>query len=267
MNTFGVPAARAFGVKAVLSSQRGSRSLVPAGYRHILRLTDRMVNGLVVNCEYLRRHLTEEEKVRPSLIELCYNGIDTSEFFPCPTPPGRTGLVIGVVSVLRPEKSLHTLLDAFAEVRNLGPGLKLMIVGNGPQRTELEARAGKLGILPQCMFEPDTADVTSRLRAIDIFVLPSLTEALSNSLMEAMACQCCPIASGVGGNPELVTDGHTGLLFRAGHAADLAGKLRILIEQESLRQSFAAAAAASIRDRFSVQIAAARMGEIYEKYL
>lgn len=266
-NTFGVPAARLFRVPAVLSSQRGSRDLVPAGYRHILRLTDRMVDGLVVNCEDLRRHLTAEEGVRPGLIQLCYNGIDTSEFYPCPAPPRKDGLVIGVVSVLRPEKSIQTLLDAFARIRSLRPGLQLMIVGAGPQRGELEARAGKLGILPDCIWEPDTADVASRLRAIDIFVLPSISEALSNSLMEAMACGCCPAASNVGGNPELVDDGRTGLLFRAGDAPHLAAKLQVLIERETLRRSMAAAAASLIRTRFSVQASAARMAEIYGKYL
>jgi glycosyltransferase involved in cell wall biosynthesis len=142
-----------------------------------------------------------------------------------------------------------------------------MIVGSGPLRNELEARAGKLGILENCVWEPDTADVAGRLRAIDIFVLPSLGEALSNSLMEAMACGCCPVASDVGGNPELVTEGRTGLLFRPGDASDLAAKLRLVIEQESLRRSLAAAAFSFIKDNFSIQAAAVRMAEIYDKYL
>jgi glycosyltransferase involved in cell wall biosynthesis len=105
------------------------------------------------------------------------------------------------------------------------------------------------------------------LRAIDIFVLPSLGEALSNSLMEAMACGCCPVASNVGGNPELVMEGRTGLLFRPGDAIELAAKLRILIEQENRRQSLAAAAASFIKDNFSMQTAAIRMADIYEKHL
>ena len=271
LNSFGVPAARAFGVRVVLSSQRARRNLAPPLYRHILRLTDMMVDGIVVNCEHMRRHLVDDERVRPSLIDLCYNGIDTSAFFPCPLQPKMqpegAGVVIGVVAVLRPEKGLRTLLDAFAQVRNIRPGLRLMIVGSGPQRVDLEAHAGNLGILQDCIWEADTADVAGRLRAIDIFVLPSLDEALSNSLMEAMACGCCPVASNVGGNPELVMEGRTGLLFRPGDASELAAKLRILIEQASLRESLAESAASFIKDNFSIQTAANRMAEIYEKYL
>jgi glycosyltransferase involved in cell wall biosynthesis len=267
LNTFGVPAARAFGVRVVLSSQRANRNLIPNLYHHILRLTDMLVDGIVVNCEHVRDHLIEDEHVRASLIDLCYNGIDTSVFFPCPAQPKATGVVIGVVAVLRPEKGLHTLLDAFAQVRTIQPGLRLMIVGSGPLRGDLEAQAGRLGILQDCIWEPDTADVASRLRAIDIFVLPSLGEALSNSLMEAMACGCCPVASDVGGNPELVIEGRTGLLFRPGNASELAAKLRILIEQENQRRSLAASAATFIKGKFSMQTAALQMAEIYDKHL
>jgi glycosyltransferase involved in cell wall biosynthesis len=70
---------------------------------------------------------------------------------------------------------------------------------------------------------------------IDIFVLPSLSEALSNALMEEMACRCAVAASQVGGNPELVSDGTTGLLFEAGNASELANRLEHFIFEEDLR--------------------------------
>jgi glycosyltransferase involved in cell wall biosynthesis len=267
MNTFGIPVGRAFRVPVALSSQRCHRSLFPTLYRHVLRVTDAMVDGIVVNCEYVRRHLIEEERVGPGLIDLCYNGIDTEEFQAGGGGRAGEGITIGVVSVLRAEKSLHTLLDAFAMVRGLRPGTRLMVVGSGPLEGELRARAGKLGILPDCGWERDTAEVAAQLRAMDIFVLPSREEALSNSLMEAMACGCCAVASRVGGNPELVREGETGLLFRAGDAAELAGKLRMTIEQEGLRRSLGAGAARFIRREFSIQRAAARMGEIYARHL
>jgi glycosyltransferase involved in cell wall biosynthesis len=76
---------------------------------------------------------------------------------------------------------------------------------------------------------------------MDIFVLPSLSEALSNSLMEAMACGVAPIASSVGGNPELVREAETGLLFEPGDAVGLATQLRRLVDGEGLRRQYAAA--------------------------
>ena len=91
-----------------------------------------------------------------------------------------------------------------------------------------------------CVFEPATSRVPGWLHAIDIFVLPSLSEALSNSLMEAMACGCCVAASRVGGNPELVAQGETGMLFEPRDAAGLAEVLRLLISDSALRAKLAA---------------------------
>ena len=79
-NIYGVPAARMAGTAVVLSSQRAHRDLVGPTYRQALRITDRMVDGVVVNCEFIHRHLIEDERVPPGLIHLCYNGVDTARF-------------------------------------------------------------------------------------------------------------------------------------------------------------------------------------------
>jgi glycosyltransferase involved in cell wall biosynthesis len=167
------------------------------------------------------------------------------------------------VCALRPEKGLTTLIDAFAKVH----GAKLLIVGSGPMLGELEARARTLGLGDACRFQPAVARTAEWLRAIDVFVLPSLSEALSNSLLEAMGCGCCTIASEVGGNPELVRDGETGLLFAVGDADSLAARLRTVIEDLALRRSLGAAAEDRARREFGREIAARRMGEIYEEFV
>jgi glycosyltransferase involved in cell wall biosynthesis len=270
-NLYGVPAARMAASAVVVSSQRVDRALWPAIARHALRITDRMVDGIVVNCEFLHRHLRDEEKVPPGLIHLCYNGIDTGAFQPLnrarPDALRAVALVVGVVCSLRPEKGLHTLLDAFAAVRELVPGMKLAIIGSGPCLADLQDRARALGVLPDCVFEPATPRVADWLHAIDIFVLPSLSEALSNSLMEAMACGCCVAASRVGGNPELVAHGETGMLFEPRDVAGLAGVLRLLVRDPALRGELALNAARLIHSRFSLRAAARRMGEIYSALL
>ncbi|MGC9947861.1 MAG: glycosyltransferase family 4 protein [Bryobacteraceae bacterium] len=270
-NVYGVPAARLAGSAAVLSSQRVDRKLWPAVQRHALRITDRLVDGIVVNCEFLRRHLRDEEKVPAGLIHLCYNGIDTGAFQPMrgdrPDVLRGAQMVIGVVCGLRPEKGLDTLLDAFAAVRGLVPAMKLAIVGSGSSLADLHDRARELGILPDCIFEPATPRVAEWLHAIDVFVLPSVSEALSNSLMEAMACGCCVAASRVGGNPELVTHGQTGMLFEPRDAAGLAEVLRVLVRDRARRGELACNAARLIRSRFSLEAAAQRMGGIYSDLL
>jgi glycosyltransferase involved in cell wall biosynthesis len=271
LNVFGVPAARAFHAPIVMSSQRAYRSLASPLVRPLLRLTDRLADAIVVNCQAIKRHLIEDEHVPEDRIEVCYNGIDTSRFHPAHTqrvPDLReSSLAIGIVCALRPEKGLFTLLDSFARVRDEQPGLKLAIIGSGPLRAALEARSTELGIREMCVFQPATREVPDWLRSLDIFVLPSFSEALSNALMEAMACGCAPVGSRVGGNTELIDEGRTGLLFEAGNPEQLARCLRLLISNSELRRRMGSAAARSIHQNFSLPAAATRMAEIYSRGL
>jgi glycosyltransferase involved in cell wall biosynthesis len=271
LTVFAVPVARFLTTAIVLSSTRGHRDLIPANYLKLVRITDHLVKAIIVNCEFLKRHLVQDEKVPPSRIELCYNGLDLEHFRPLDSPRPAAlppdAMVIGVVSALRPEKGLSTLLQGFAGIRNLRAGLKLAIVGSGQMRDPLEAQARALGIWEQCVFAPATSEVADWLRAIDIFVLPSLSEALSNSLMEAMGCSCCAVASNVGGNPELICNGENGLLFEPRDAAGLSNALRTLVENESLRRRLAVTGEQMVRDRFSIRSSAERMSEIYTKLI
>jgi glycosyltransferase involved in cell wall biosynthesis len=267
LNLFGVPTARAYRTPVVISSQRAFRTLSAPMARQLLQFTDRLVDGVVVNCQALRQHLVEDERVPPELIHVCYNGIDTNAFRPLHArrvPALRdASVVIGVVCALRPEKDLFTLLDAFAQIRDARPGLKLAIVGSGPLGSALEVHSKDLGIREYCVFEPATRDVANWLHSMDIFVLPSISEALSNALMEGMACGCAPVASRVGGNTELVEEGHTGLLFDSGSPAQLAACLRKLIENAELRRRLGSAAARFIHQNFPLRAAADCMAEIY----
>ena len=271
LTAFAVPVARYFTPAAVLSSQRAHRELVPRSYLRIIRATDRMVNAIVVNCEFLRQHLEQDEHVPHGRIELCYNGIDLEAFRPgeSPRPPGLNpgDFVIGVVCALRPEKGLETLLQSFAQVRHLRAQMKLAIVGGGPMLEPLQSQARALGVSENCIFANATSQVTGWLRAMDIFVLPSLSEALSNSLMEAMACGCCSVASDVGGNPELIAPGERGLLFEKGRAEALAAALSQLVRDDLLRRKLAANGCEFLHRNFSLQTAAKRMGDIYCKIL
>ncbi len=271
LTAFAIPVGRLFTRATVVSSQRSDRELIPRKYRALISATDRLADAIVVNCEFVRRHLERDEHVSAVRIRLCRNGIDLDEFGaaagsrPVALPVG--ALVIGAVCALRPEKGLPTLLEAFARLRPTRAGMKLAIVGGGPMRASLGTLAEALGIADDCVFAPATADVAPWLGAIDIFVLPSRSEALSNSLMEAMACGCCAVASNVGGNPELVRDGETGLLFEAGDVAGLTSALRRVIQDESLRRALGEAGMRHIHERFSARASAERMGEIYSELI
>ncbi len=272
---FGAPFARLAATQVVLTSTRAHRSLYRPFYQKLLRLTDPLAHGMVVNCEAMRNHLIQDQSISPNRIYHCPNGIDLSNFNPqnrmrpafFPTVLQEASLIIGVVCVLRQEKGLATLLEAFARVSANYPQLGLAIVGSGPMLAELQDLAAALEISAQCHFEPSTKNVSTWLSGIDLFVLPSLSEAFSNSLMEAMACGCAVVASNTGGNPELVKQNHTGLLFEPGNSESLADCLHQLLSQPDTRQRFASNAASYVATNFALQAAAARMGEIYSSLL
>ncbi len=264
---FVAPVAQALRVPAVLSSVLGNRSLLDPRTRRQVRWTDKIVDTIVVNCEAMRRHMTDDEHFASERIELCYNGVDTTRFYPAVAPKPASSFVIGAVCVLRPEKALGLLQEAFARVRHLKPGMKLVIVGSGPELEKLEANSRLLGLGEDCVFVPATRSIPEYLRCFDLFVSCSVSEAFSNTILEAMACGCGVVGSRVGGTPELIGNDERGLLFDSGDAADLAAKLTTLIENESLRREFGMCAAEFARKSLSVEIAAARMGEIYERVL
>jgi glycosyltransferase involved in cell wall biosynthesis len=269
-NVFGIPVARSRPRILAVSSQRAFRELA-GGLRPLLRGTDRLAHAVVVNCKALEQHLIQDEAVAPRKIQLCYNGIDLNKFQPAVrtrlAPVQDADVVIGCVCALRPEKNLRSLLRAFALSKARTPRTRLVIVGSGPVLPELRQLAAELAIEANCWFEPSTPDVADWLRSIDIFVLPSSSEALSNSLMEAMACGCCAVATQIGGNPELVLEGRTGLLYPSGDSEALARHLDLLIADAHARNQFAESGTRFIHESFSLAASAHRMAAIYDQLL
>ena len=267
---FAIPLCHLWGGRVVLASQRGHRDTFPPKYRKLLKLSDLAADGFIVNCAAMRKHLIDDCGIPERRVRLCYNGIDLRGFPPRSFEPasGPAGAVVGAVSVLRPEKGIETLLDAFAAVRRSHPEARLRIIGDGPLRESLLQRSlGLFGDAGVGFFELSTNQVAERLHEIDIFVLPSLSEALSNSLMEALASGCAVVASRTGGNPELVQDGENGLLFTPGDAADLAAKLNLLLEDSVVRRRLAEAGQTAVRGRFSMEASARCVERIYDEFL
>jgi len=265
---FAAPLARLMRVPLVITSTLGHRDLFDERTRKQLPFTDKLADLIFVNCEAMRRHMIEDYGIPAERTVLCYNGVETSEFYPAPGPKPEPVadalLVIGTVCVLRPEKRLDLLVEAFAAVHGKKPGMKLLIVGSGPELEKLQSKAGELGVLKDCVFLPAVPKVAPLLRAIDIFVSCSSSEAFSNAVLEAMACGCCPVGSRVGGTPELIADNDRGLLFESGNAGDLAEKLTLLIENDELRRRLAHQAATFATENLNMQVAVNRLSEIYE---
>jgi glycosyltransferase involved in cell wall biosynthesis len=268
---FAVPAGKFYRVPAVLMSQLSHRDLRQAKERWVLRACDRLSDAIVVNCKAMERHMIEDEGVSPARLSLCYNGVDTGVFHA--RDRRRTavlagaGVVIGTICVLRPEKRIDLLIEAFARVHAIESSARLVIVGGGPLLAALRGQSDALGLGDSCRFEPATGAVAEWFRSMDIFALPSSSEAFSNALLEAMACGCAPVGSRVGGTPELIEDGERGFLFEAGSVEGLAAKLSILVKDAVLRQRFSEAAAAFASQTFPLERAVATMGQIYQRML
>ncbi|MGH9660962.1 MAG: glycosyltransferase family 4 protein [Bryobacteraceae bacterium] len=255
-----VPVGRWFGTPFVISSQRGFRDAPGCESRGLVRLTDQMVDAIVVNSRAVRDDLISRDRVPASRLKLCYNGIDTTVFHARERVANERPR-IGTVAMLRPEKGLHTLVDAFAQLPR--GAAELVVVGEGAERAALEARTVARGVAGECRFTGLTQDVAGELRRIDIFVLPSLSEALSNSLLEAMACGCAAVASNAGGNPEVVEDGRTGLLFPAGDASALADRLRRLLGDPAMRTMLTGRGQARVAEQFGIDRAVRCFEDLY----
>jgi glycosyltransferase involved in cell wall biosynthesis len=160
-----------------------------------------------------------------------------------------SGLVIGSVSHLAPGKGFSLLLQAATSLLNQFQNLEVCLVGDGPARASLEAEAARLGLNYRLKLPGRATSalaVAEALSALDVFVLPSLSEGLPTAVLEAMAAGTPVVASAVGGLPELITDRRNGRLVPAGKVPPLAQALRELLESHEERRRLATEAQASL---------------------
>ena len=138
-------------------------------------------------------------------------------------------------------------------------------MGDGPERAELLALSERLGIGRRVHFLGHRDDVSRLLGMFDIFVLPSLSEGMSNTLLEAMAHGVVPLVSDVGGNTEIVQQGATGRVFESGNEAMLAEQIRRLCADESERRRLGHAALAKVSQSFALDGMIKRYQDLYTR--
>jgi glycosyltransferase involved in cell wall biosynthesis len=158
-------------------------------------------------------------------------------------------------------KSLDTLIEALGMLPSAD--VRLVVCGEGPLRGRLERLAEDAGTASQVTFVGERRDVPALMAAADVLVLPSRQEGLSNALLEAMAAGLPVVASRVGGNVELVSDGRTGFLFPAGDPQSLARALLTLQAEPTLRARLGQQARAWVDERFSVDRMVSDLHRLY----
>ena len=180
---------------------------------------------------------------------------------------GDHALLLGTVGRLVELKNHRLLLDQVAPLAADFPALQLVLVGDGPLRDELRAQARALGIDARVHFTGARDDVGRLLPALDAFVLPSRTEGLSIALLEACAAGLPVVASAVGGNPEIIEDGRTGLLFPSEDGAALEAALRRLLADHTLCAGLGRAARTWVEDHASLAAVRADYDAFYAQAL
>jgi glycosyltransferase involved in cell wall biosynthesis len=175
-----------------------------------------------------------------------------------------------VFSRLNPLKGIEYFIDAAAQLLLRFPHARFWIVGDSvtPEyRDELQARVDALGLRERVAFLGFRSDVPALLRQVAVSVLPSLSEGLSNVVLEAMAAGVPVVATAVGGTPELITHGETGLLVPPRDAHALAGAVASLLADPARAQALGAAARRTVAARFSLQAMVRETERLYEQLL
>jgi sugar transferase (PEP-CTERM/EpsH1 system associated) len=207
------------------------------------------------------------------------NGVDTKRFHPpgqrallvdCPFGHDRRHVVVGAVGRLQAVKNQVDLARAFVRALDLAPALRsrlrLVITGDGPLRPSVEGILAPAGVSELAWLTGARDDVPEVLRALDVFVLPSLGEGISNTILEAMATGLPVIATDVGGNRELVEDGRTGVLVPAGDVDALAAAIVRYADETTARAAGLAARERVLR-LFSLDAMVANYASLYQRLL
>ena len=247
-----------FGELNQLSRTRGRRLL----RRLILKNTH-----FVAISHEIEQELNQMGVLSPTRLS---SGVDTDQFCPGPPPeldhqlpPGPRVLFLGR---LHAQKNLDTLLEAWPEVaRRLEASL--LFAGDGPEARRLRNRARAIGCAGSTHFLGAVQNPLDLLRAADVFVLPSVAEGMSNSLLEAMAVGLPVVASNAGGNVDLVSDGKTGLVVDARAASGWTSAIVRLLQDARLRRELGSAARRLITAHYSIRAVVDRYEALYRKLL
>lgn len=228
----------------------------------------------------LRDWLVASVGVREDRVVQLYNGVDLARFGPQAQPPARTMLpvgfgedavVFGTVGRLKGEKDPLNLVRAFeilvGRYPDQRPRLRLVLVGDGPLRAEVEARVAAAGLAEQVWIAGERDDVARLLAELDVFVLPSLGEGISNTILEAMASGLPVVATRVGGNPELVEHGRTGELVPAADPQALADAMEGYAFNPVRRRAHGRSGRERVEKEFSLPAMVERYLDLYDGVL
>ena len=246
-------------------------------HQWLRRLYRPFVHHYVALSRDLERYLVDTIGFSRAAVTQITNGVDIDCFAPAPVPqraPGcpftEPGLCLaGTVGRMQTVKAQPLLARAFvaalAQRPHLRATLRLVMVGNGPLKAECEQILADAGVTDLAWLPGERSDVPAVMQGLDLFVLPSLAEGISNTILEAMACGLPVVATAVGGNADLVDDGVTGQIVPPGDVPALADALCRWADDAPARRAAGVVGRARVEAQFSLPAMVAAYQRVYER--
>jgi len=221
------------------------------GRRLLNRWTVPLATHVVAVSARVAAYAAREFRIPPDRLSTIANGVDLDHFRPVMRERDAGPPVIGCTARLHAENDHVTLLRAFSRLSTRWPEAQLLLVGRGPEEARLKALAEDLGTSTRIRLAGEQGDVTPFLHQMDLYVQPSVAAGMPNSVLEAMAAGLPVVATAVGGTPEAVVEGETGLLVPPRNPMALADAMLKLLEDRRLAQAFGQAGRARVETHFS----------------
>lgn len=247
-------------------------------HQRMRRLYSPFVHHYIALSRDLADYLAGSVGIAQHRITQVYNGVDTDKFrrvsnerVSLPTFTAQTCFVVGAVGRMQTVKDQPTLAKAFIRALELAPEarvhLRLALIGDGPLRADVMALLTQAGVAHLAWVPGSREDIAELMRGFDLFVLPSLAEGISNTILEAMACGLPVLATRVGGTPEVVLHGQTGTLVSAKDVESMACAILNYYRSPLLARDHGEAGRIRVVEQFSIDSMVRRYEQIYDGWL
>lgn len=243
-------------------------------YIYLQMLFTKFVTQLVAVGTNQKQRIVETMKLNPDRIHTLLNGVSNNEFIDDQENIKRIKselniasdeLVIGCVAVLTDQKGIDDFIKACGLLRENHPKTKWVVVGSGPLLDDLKSLADELNLNDFIIFAGWRSDVKNILPIFDIYVIPSLWEAMSISLLEAMAAKRAIVATDVGENSKVIAHNQSGLIVQPGNLDEIVSSIQAMLEDEEKRSAFAENAYDDYTNKYSVQCMVDNYSDLYSK--
>ena len=262
---FGVPAAFLAGVRHRLRTRNNIGHWMTRVHRILGRALNCLTTATVANCEAAKRALLADEKPDEGRVHVLENGVDLDRFLAIPEPHGDAPRWVGTVANLRAVKGLDVLVEAAALLRDEFPRVGFRVAGEGVERAGLERLIRERNLADRFHLTGAEADVPGFLAKLDVAVLPSRAEGMSNSVLEYMAAARPIVASAVGAMPDVLHDEVHGMLVPPGDPAVLAGRIARYLRDPELARRMGSAARRRANEHYSREAMVRRFEDFYTR--